>query len=263
MRSTLAPHNRAMHRSLILVRRRLLQAIPVLAVVAIGVFFLIELAPGDAVDAYMAVDRRRRCGLRAARCARNGASRAPGPPGWAAISLNLLTLNLGQSLAFSQPVSHLIADRILNTLMLTVSGLGVAAGLGTIFGVAAAARPGSLRDLLLTGIALVLNATPGFFVGLLALLLFSVKLAWLPLNGISSLSAPQEGLGHVCRCRPASRPAGLRPRPHLYGDLPAADAGRHAARRGQRLCAHGPRQGPGAAGASSGGIWRATPSCLS
>ena len=145
--------------------------------------------------------------------------------------LNLLTLNLGQSLAFSQPVSHLIADRILNTLMLTVSGLGVAAGLGTIFGVAAAARPGSLRDLLLTGVALVLNATPGFFVGLLALLLFSVKLAWLPLNGISSLSA-RRGDRPCLRCGPASRPAGLRSRPHLYGDLPAADAGRHAARRG-------------------------------
>jgi ABC-type dipeptide/oligopeptide/nickel transport systems, permease components len=55
----------------------------------------------------------------------------------------------------------------------------------------------------------VLNATPGFFVGLLALLLFSVKLAWLPLNGISSLDAPQEGLGPCLRCRPASDPAGL------------------------------------------------------
>ena len=185
-----------MHRSLILVRRRLLQAIPVLAVVAIGVFFLIELRTGDAVDAYMAstgggdaafaLRLRQEWGIEGAWPARLGS-----------YLLNLLTLNLGQSLAFSQPVSHLIADRILNTLMLTVSGLGVAAGLGTIFGVAAAARPGSLRDLLLTGIALVLNATPGFFVGLLALLLFSVKLAWLPLNGISSLSAPQEGLGHV------------------------------------------------------------------
>ena len=185
-----------MHRSLLLVRRRVLQAIPVLALVAIGVFFLIELAPGDAVDAYMASTGGGDQAF-AERLRQEWGIAGAWPARLAGYLLRLLTLDLGRSVAFSQPVSNLIADRILDTLLLTVSGLGVAAGLGTFLGVAAAVRPGSWRDLVLTGAALVFNATPGFFVGLLAILLFSVKLAWLPLNGISSMTGPTAGIGHV------------------------------------------------------------------
>ena len=68
----------------ILVRRRLLQAVPVLVVVAIGVFFLMELAPGDAVDAYMASHRRRRAPSPLRLRAGMGLEGA-GPRGWAAI----------------------------------------------------------------------------------------------------------------------------------------------------------------------------------
>jgi peptide/nickel transport system permease protein len=185
-----------MHRSLLLVRRRLLQAIPVLLIVAIGVFFLIELAPGDAVDAYMASIGGGDQGF-ALRLREQWGIAGAWPARLASYLLHLVTLNFGQSVSFSEPVSHLIADRILDTLLLTISGLGVAAGLGTIFGVAAATRPGSWHDLLLTGLGIVLNATPGFFLALLGLLLFSVKLAWLPLYGIASLDAPASGPGHV------------------------------------------------------------------
>jgi len=185
-----------MHRSLVLIRRRLLQAIPVLLLVAIGVFFLVDLAPGDAVDAYMASTGGGDQAFAERLRAEWGIAGA-WPVRLLAYGLRLLTLDLGRSVAFSQPVWQLIGDRILDTLLLTLSGLGVAAGLGTILGVAAGARPGSWRDLLLTGAGLVLNATPGFFVGLLAILVFAVKLAWLPLGGIASMTAPSTGAGHV------------------------------------------------------------------
>src|SRR3546814_10900976 len=97
----------------------------------------------------------------------------------------------------SKVVLVVSGDRSVNTRLLSVSGLLLATGLGAALGTLAALRPGSPRDLLATGAALVFNATPGFWLALMMIVLFAVKLAWFPLSGITSLFPPENPLLRV------------------------------------------------------------------
>jgi peptide/nickel transport system permease protein len=175
-----------------LVRRRLVNAVPVLLLVVLGAFALLEAAPGDAVDAYIAAtggdagliaELRRQWGLEESFVGRLLAYLAA-----------LLRLDLGHSVAFSRPVLGIVADRLANTLLLMSAAIAFAFSLGTLLGLAAGARPGSLRDRLLSALSLVLYATPGFWLGLMLIVLFSVKLGWLPLGGIETIGSPRQGL---------------------------------------------------------------------
>jgi peptide/nickel transport system permease protein len=184
-----------MERAFRLVRRRVLQAVPVLLLVALGTFLLLETAPGDAVDAYVAgiggdaglvAQLRRDWELDRSVATRLGAYLA-----------GLATLDLGWSVAFSRPVLDVVLERLGNTLLLMASSLALAFSAGTLLGVAAGARPGSWRDRLIGYAALLLHAMPGFWLALMLMVLFSVKLAWLPLGGIATIGAPREGWSHV------------------------------------------------------------------
>ncbi|MEZ5862364.1 MAG: ABC transporter permease, partial [Geminicoccaceae bacterium] len=141
--------------------RRLLQAVPVLLLVAIGVFVLLELAQGDAVDAYLAgiggagdltlaAELRQRYGLADSLGAR-----------FLTYATSLATLDLGWSIAFARPVLDVILERLPKTLLLMGSGILLAALLGIGLGALAALRRGRPTDTVVTTAALVLNATPG------------------------------------------------------------------------------------------------------
>lgn len=185
-----------MPRSLVLVRRRLIQAVPVLATVVVGVFLVLAAAPGDAVDAYLATTGGGDAGL--AQQLREDWGLTGSLFGRLLVYLDRLAhFDLGYSISFSRPVTSVIGDRIVNTLLLSVSGLLLATGLGAALGTLAALKPGSPRDLLATGVALVFNATPGFWLALMMIVLFAVKLAWFPLSGIASLFPPENPLLRV------------------------------------------------------------------
>ncbi len=185
-----------MQRNLVLVRRRLVQAIPVLATVVVGVFLVLAAAPGDAVDAYLAATGGGDAGL--AQQLREDWGLTGSLLGRLFLYLDRLAhFDLGYSVSFSRPVASVIGDRIVNTLLLSVSGLLFATGLGAALGTLAALKPGSLRDLLATGVALVFNATPGFWLALMMIVLFAVKLGWFPLSGIASLTPPENPLLRV------------------------------------------------------------------
>lgn len=184
-----------MERAFRLVRRRVVQAVPVLLLVALGTFLLLEAAPGDAVDAYVAgiggdaglvAELRRDWGLERSMATRLGAYLA-----------GLATLDLGWSVAFSRPVLDVVLERLGNTLLLMASSLALAFSAGTLLGIAAGARPESWRDRLIGSAALLLHAMPGFWLALMLMVLFSVKLAWLPLGGMATIGAPREGWSHV------------------------------------------------------------------
>lgn len=178
-----------------LVRRRLLNAVPVVLIVLVGTFLLLEAAPGDAVDAYLAEtggDAGLVAGLR-----RDWGLEGRLPARLLAYLLGVVTLDLGWSVAFSRPVLAVILDRLPNTLLLMSAALALAAGLGVALGIVAGSRPGSWRDRLLSALALLLYATPSFWLGLMLMILFAVKLAWLPLGGIETIASGKAGLDRV------------------------------------------------------------------
>ncbi|MEJ5231819.1 MAG: ABC transporter permease [Geminicoccaceae bacterium] len=178
-----------------LARRRLAQAPFVLAIVVVGAFLLLEAAPGDAVDAYVASlggdagfvhDLRTRWGLdRSA------------PTRFLLYLAGLATGDLGWSVAFGRPVLDVILERLPVTLALAAAATALAFALGTGLGILAGARPGGLLDRLLSGIALLLNAMPSFWLGLLLGLLFAVRLRWLPLAGIETIGVHYTGLARL------------------------------------------------------------------
>ncbi|WP_106381673.1 nickel ABC transporter permease [Thiomicrorhabdus sp. Kp2] len=95
----------------------------------------------------------------------------------------LVSLDLGQSLFFQQPVSELIAERFPMTLQLAVMALLVAVLIAFPLGLWAALRAGKWPDHLSMTVSLIGVSIPNFWLGPMLILLFSLGLAWLPVSG--------------------------------------------------------------------------------
>lgn len=184
-----------MPRALRLIRRRLVAAVPVLAIVVIGSFFLLEAAPGDAVDAYLVSTGGDAAMIQALRESWNLDGSVLARLG--AYLRALAHLDLGWSVTFSRPVLTVVLERLPNTLLLMGSAVALSFTLGSLLGVAAGARPGSLRDRALSLGSLALYAVPSFWLGLVLVVLFSVKLRWFPSSGLETIASGKNGLARA------------------------------------------------------------------
>jgi peptide/nickel transport system permease protein len=164
---------------------RLLATIPVMAVVALFVFSLLYISPGDpaaviAGDIATEEDIARiriELGLDQPYLVRFGS--------WIA---GLARGDLGTSIFTKLPVSTLIAQRIEPTLALTICTLIVAVGLAVPLGVLAAARAGGWIDRFVMALAVVGFSVPVFVIAYGLIFFFAVWLEWLPVQGYSSLA---------------------------------------------------------------------------
>jgi peptide/nickel transport system permease protein len=105
--------------------------------------------------------------------------------------------SLGFSPRFNTTVLDLIMQRLPGTLLLMMTALGFALLLGIVLGSVMAAWAGKWPDRLLSVVVLMLYSMPGFWVGLMAVVLFSVKLGWLPNDGNETIGANLTGLAFV------------------------------------------------------------------
>ena len=170
---------------------RIIWLIPVIIVVALIVFGLMELAPGTVVDGmfseYMTeVERQeliRRFNLDRPMIYRFGV-----------YMLNLVQGDLGTFDTTGQDVWREFITRLPNTLILAFSALIIGASVAIPLGIFAARRAGTLLDNAVTVVSLVGMSMPLFWLGLLLLLAFSLHLRWLPSgtfdDGIRSLILP-------------------------------------------------------------------------
>lgn len=95
------------------------------------------------------------------------------------------------------PVGELISQRLPSTLMLMGFALVIALGLGIALGTAMAMTAGRWPDRLISVISLIFYSVPGFWIGLMLIVLFSVKLGWLPSGGQETIGAGLTGLDMV------------------------------------------------------------------
>ena len=169
--------------------RRLLATIPVMTVVAVFVFFLLRLAPGDPAAIIAGEDATVEA-IAAVR-AKLGLDR-PVLEQFVLWLAGLSQGDFGVSIFSNLPVTHLIAQRIEPTLALTVSTLVVAVSLAIPMGVLAAWKARGLLDRAVMVFAVMGFALPVFLVGYLLIFIFAIKLGWFPVQGYSPI---REGFG--------------------------------------------------------------------
>ncbi|MFI6082893.1 ABC transporter permease [Streptomyces sp. NPDC051217] len=177
--------------------RRLLFAAPVLLVVTFGVFAVAAASPFDPVKAYAGT-----AGLTASRetldqlRANLGVDRALVPRWWEWLT-SAVTGDLGDSSVMRRPVADVITERLGWSVLLATTAFLLAILLGTALGVAAARRPGGLLDRCVSTVAYTLEAAPAFWLGLLAIWFFALRLDVLPAGGLTDSGSDIVTFGQV------------------------------------------------------------------
>jgi peptide/nickel transport system permease protein len=101
---------------------------------------------------------------------------------------HILTGDFGRSIVTDEPVLHLVISRFLVSAQIVFLAVVIASLIAVPAGVIAAWKQNSITDLALVGIATILLSIPTFWMGLLFLLFFGLKLGWLPVLGYVSVS---------------------------------------------------------------------------
>lgn len=165
--------------------RRVLATIPVMAIVALFVFSLLYLAPGDPA-AVIAGDQATPADVERIR-ASLGLDR-PYLVRFGAWAWDIIRGDLGTSIFTNLPVSTMIQQRIEPTLSLMIVTLILAVSIAVPLGVIAAWKQGSWIDRLVMAFAVLGFSVPVFVVGYLLAYIFALELDWLPVQGYTSFS---------------------------------------------------------------------------
>ena len=163
--------------------KRLLQVIPVLLLIAVIVFFLLRLIPGDPAAIYVGANAepgvvesiRREMGL--------------DQPIYIQFFIWLSRVmqgDFGTSIVYHMDVVAIILQRLPVTLILGFLSMMLALLLAVPAGILAAANQNSYKDYLFTLLAVLGISIPGFWLALMLVIFFSVKLGWFPATGFVS-----------------------------------------------------------------------------
>src|SRR5713226_250901 len=169
-----------------LLRRRLIQAVPLVLGVVVINFCLIQLAPGSFLELMTAENQvsdpatvellRKTYGLDA--------------PVWLQLVKYiwaLLHLDFGFSYRQNMPVIDAIWISLPATLLLMISSIALALAVGVAAGVIASMKVRTFWDTLVSVLAMFFFAAPSFWLGIMLIVLFSVKLGWLPVGGMATI----------------------------------------------------------------------------
>jgi len=165
------------------IAKRLFQVVPVLLGVTVIVFLLLHLTPGDPAELMLGPEAtpqtvrelRKDLGLDQPLVVQYGLWLSRAARG-----------DLGRSFTMKTPVSPLVWERFKATLLLTLAGLSFSTFVGVLAGILAARRPNSLLDRFVTAVALFGVSMPVFWLGIMAILYFSLRLGWFPVSGMNS-----------------------------------------------------------------------------
>lgn len=165
--------------------KRLLYMIPVLLGVAFLVFAILSLTPGDPGTIILGITAKPED--IASLNEQFGYNKPFLIRFFSYIKDIVLHFNLGVSYRTREPVINDIMAKFPNTLKLTIFSMSLSAIIGISFGIISAVKQYSALDHICVVTALVFACIPGFWLGLMLMMLFSLKLGWLPSYGAESL----------------------------------------------------------------------------
>ncbi len=147
---------------------------------AVLAFALIRLSPFDPVDAFVGPSIMKVSPEQRALIAQKWGFDQSAATQFLKWAGNALSGDLGRSSTFNQPVARVIAERAFASLALMGGAWLLSGVFGFVMGVIAGARAGGLADRIISFYAYILAGTPTFWIAILLLSLFSVKLGWTP-----------------------------------------------------------------------------------
>lgn len=160
--------------------RRFLTALPVLLLITIIVFAVMQVLPGD--PARMVLGQEATPQALEAMRERLGLNR-PLHEQYLSWLFGVLQGDLGRSMVDNAPVSRAIALALPVTLQITLMALAIALVVGIPLGVIAATRRGGIADAAATFTGLSSISIPGFWVAILLIYAFALKVSWFPSSG--------------------------------------------------------------------------------
>jgi peptide/nickel transport system permease protein len=165
--------------------KRLLQLIPTLFFVSLIIFSLQHLLPGDPA-LVMAGEEHDPAAIEQIR--RQYHLDRPLPAQYVYWLRGVFSGDLGESMRIKVPVLSLIAEKLPVTMQLASMAIIIALVIGIGAGIISAVKKDTVWDYLANGFALWGISTPNFWIGIMLIFLFSVRLGWLPASGYVSLS---------------------------------------------------------------------------
>jgi peptide/nickel transport system permease protein len=168
------------------VAKRIALAVPTLIGLVLCVFLLLRVAPGDPASAAGRQTGRRVSPAAALALRRLYGLDRPLPSQIVSWFSRAARLDFGESFQDHRPVSRRISEALPFTLGLNAAALLLTIAIGVPLGVLQAERAGSFADRGITAVLFLLYSMPSFWVAMLLITVFSVRLEWLPLFGVAS-----------------------------------------------------------------------------
>ncbi|MGB3307885.1 MAG: ABC transporter permease [Thermomicrobiales bacterium] len=172
--------------------RRILISIPVLLGITIAMYIIVNLAPGDPVTALMNPEQMANMGPEWVEHQRESLGlNDPMPVRYVKWLKETATGNLGYSFVDRLPVNEKIGERIWPTVKLMLVVLVISVLIGVPLGIISALKQYSFIDYLLTIMGFLTVSIPSFFLALVLIYVFSLKLDWLPASGMYTVGQPR------------------------------------------------------------------------
>lgn len=176
------------------IRRMLAGMLTVIIVFTIN-FALIKMAPGDPITTLMGKENSSQ-EMREALEEKYGLNKSL-PSQFFSYLKTAVKGDLGTSIIYNRPVTDMIQEKVVATLLLGLTSAILAAVIGTLMGIYAARNEGGLFDMISSGTSYTFNSMPAFWLGLMLIIVFSSKLGWFPSYGMTDTRASYTGMQYV------------------------------------------------------------------
>lgn len=186
--------------------KKVLKLITLLVALCIITFVLMELSPIDPVTAYVGASTKVSAEQRQLIAEHWGLNQPPIIRFWSCFK-SIISGDWGTSMIYRRPVLEVIGQKFMSSIWLMGISWILSGIIGFILGIIAGIKEGKLIDKIIRGYCYIIMSTPTFWLGILFIILFSVKLGWFPVALSVPIGVLSENVGFVERMQHIILPA--------------------------------------------------------